>query len=348
MENAAFLKWKTVRSALAVLSLAALTACSGTASDSSSGGEEKAETAEAESTGLFEMKQITSWFPQVENAGQYYAQMEGFYEDEGIDMTTEPGGPQVSSISIVSSGQAQFGMAQADQVLYAIDEGIPLVAVFANFQKTPQGIMFHKDQPIKTFDDLGKGYEIYSAPGAGYWKYLVKEYDIEESQARSYTGDNTIFMSNKKAASQMYVTSEPYYLKQEGVETSHLLIADSGYSPYGDVLFTTKEFMEENPEMVQAFVNATKKGWEAFHEEPEKVYDYIKELDPEKTAEQMEYATGEMEELVYGGDATENGVGTMTEERWQTLIDQVYDLGLIEKKMEPSEVYTTEFLENAE
>lgn len=345
MENLSFLKWKSIRSAVAVLSISALAACSGTASDSSSGDEE---TAEAESAELFEMKQITSWFPQVENAGQYYAQMEGFYEDEGIEMTTEPGGPQVSSISIVSSGQAQFGMAQADQVLYAIDEGIPLVAVFANFQKTPQGIMFHKDQPIETFDDLGKDYEIYSAPGAGYWKYLVNEYDIDESQARSYTGDNTIFMSNKKAASQMYVTSEPYYLAQEGIETGHLLIADSGYSPYGDVLFTTKEFMEENPEMVQAYVNATKKGWDAYHEEPAKVYDYIKELDPEKTDEQMEYATGEMEELVFGGDAAESGVGTMTEERWQTLIDQVYELDLIENKMEPSDVYTTEFLENAE
>ncbi|WP_050180202.1 ABC transporter substrate-binding protein [Domibacillus robiginosus] len=344
MEKRSFSAWKAMRSAVAVLSIAALTACSGTASDGTSGEKE----AEAGSEELFKMKQITSWFPQVENAGQYYAQMEGFYEEEGIEMTTEPGGPQVSSISIVSSGKAQFGMAQADQVLYAIDEGIPLVAVFANFQKTPQGIMFHKDQPIKTFDDLGKGYEIYSAPGSGYSKYLVSEYDIDDSQLRTYTGDNKVFMANKKAASQMYVTSEPYYLKEQGVETGHLLIADSGYSPYGDVLFTTKEFMEENPEMVQAFVNATKRGWEAFHEEPAKVYDYIKTLDSEKTDEQMKYATGEMEELVFGGDAREQGVGIMTEERWQTLIDQVYELKLIEKKLEPADVYTTEFLEKAE
>ncbi|MFC0469885.1 ABC transporter substrate-binding protein [Halalkalibacter kiskunsagensis] len=293
---------------------------------------------------LFEMKQITSWFPQVENAGQYYAAMEGFYEEAGLDMTTEPGGPQVSSISIVSSGSAQIGMAQADQVLYAINEGIPLVAFFANFQTTPQGIMFHEDQPIESFNDLANGYEIYTAAGAGYWEYLVSQYDIEQDQNRVYTGDSSTFVSNDMAASQMYVTSEPFYLQEQGVPTGHLLIADSGYSPYGDVLFTTEAFMEEHPEMIQAYVNAITNGWEAFKEDPEKVYEYIIELEPEKTVEQMNYATEQMEELVFGGDAVEHGVGYMTEDRWETLIEQLYELELIDSLIPATDVFTTEFL----
>ncbi len=326
--------------------LIALTACGETEVEEVTTETEREDTTiEAnESAELFEMKQITSWFPQVENAGQYYAQMEGYYEEAGIEMTTEPGGPQVSSISIVSSKSAQFGMAQADQVLYAINEGIPLVAVFANFQKTPQGIMFHKDQQIESFDDLGDGYEIYTAAGAGYWEYLVSEYDIEQSQNRVYTGDNSTFVANEKAASQMYVTSEPYYLMEEGVETGHLLIADSGYSPYGDVLFTTKDFIEEHPEIVQAYVDATKKGWEAFKEDPEKVYDYIIELNPDKTVEQMAYATEKMEELVFGDDAVTHGVGYMSEERWQTLIDQLVGLELLDSQIPAEEVFTTDFL----
>ncbi|MFC0559370.1 ABC transporter substrate-binding protein [Halalkalibacter alkalisediminis] len=324
-----------------------LTACGGTnveeATTSETEPEEAKEEAEAPEE-LFEMKQITSWFPQVESAGQYYAQMEGFYEEAGIDMTTEPGGPQVSSISIVSSGSAQIGMAQADQVLYAINEGIPLVAIFANFQKTPQGIMFHKDQPIDSFEDLGDGYEIYTAAGAGYWEFLVSQFDIDQSQNRVYTGDSSAFVSNAKAASQMYVTSEPFYLAQEGIETGHLLIADSGYSPYGDVLFTTKDFIEEHPEIVQAYVDAVKKGWEAFKADPEKVYDYITELNPEKTAEQMAYATEQMEELAFGGDAAIHGVGYMTEERWSTLISQLYELGLLDSEIPAEDVFTTDFL----
>ncbi|GAE33132.1 ABC transporter substrate-binding protein [Halalkalibacter akibai] len=326
--------------------LFALTACGASEVEEATTGNLETEASEEEevSVDLFEMKQITSWFPQVENAGQYYAQMEGFYEEAGIEMTTEPGGPQVSSISIVSSGSAQIGMAQADQVLYAINEGIPLVAVFANFQKTPQGIMFHKDQGIESFDDLGNGYEIYTAAGAGYWEFLVNQFDIDSSQNRVYTGDSSAFVSNKKAASQMYVTSEPFYLQQEGIETGHLLIADSGYSPYGDVIFTTRAFMEENPEIVQAYVDAITKGWESFKAEPEKVYDYIIELNPDKTVEQMTYATEQMTELVFGGDAATHGVGYMTEERWQTLIDQLYELELIDSDISVEDVFTTEFL----
>ncbi|KHF41212.1 myristoyl transferase [Halalkalibacter okhensis] len=303
-----------------------------------------AEVVEEVDQELIEMKQITSWFPQVENAGQYYAAMEGFYEEAGIDMTTEPGGPQVSSIYIVSSGSAQIGMAQADQVLYAINEGIPLVVFFANFQKTPQGIMFHADQPIENYNDLADGYEIYTAAGAGYWEYLVSQFDIEADQNRVYTGDSSAFVSNEKAASQMYVTSEPFYLAQEGVETNHLLIADSGYSPYGDVLFTTKEYMEENPEAIQAYVDAITRGWAAFKEDPEKVYDYIIELEPEKTVEQMEYATEQMQDLVYGDDASEHGVGYMSEERWEELIGQLIELGLLDSEITAADVFTTEFL----
>jgi NitT/TauT family transport system substrate-binding protein len=306
--------------------------------------ETEEESDDEAATELFEIKQITSWFPQVENAGQYYAAMEGFYQEAGLDMTTEPGGPQVSSVSIVSSGSAQIGMAQADQVLYAINEGIPLVAFFANFQKTPQGIMFHADEAIEEFDDLANGYEIYTAAGAGYWEYLVSLYAIEQDQNRVYTGDNSTFVSNEKAASQMYVTSEPFYLQAQGVETGHLLIADSGYSPYGDVLFTTKDFMEEHPEIIEAYVEAITKGWEAFKEDPEKVYEYIIELEPEKTVEQMTYATEQMEDLVFGGDAVEHGVGYMTEERWQTLIDQLYELELVDSQIPAADVFTTKFL----
>ncbi|GAE27862.1 nitrate/sulfonate/bicarbonate ABC transporter substrate-binding protein [Halalkalibacter wakoensis JCM 9140] len=330
-----------------------LTACGGSTEEATSGEaepvdeptevDEEVEEEEAV-TELFEIKQITSWFPQVENAGQYYAAMEGFYEEAGLEMTTEPGGPQVSSISIVSSGSAQIGMAQADQVLYAINEGIPLVAFFANFQKTPQGIMFHADQPIETYDDLADGYEIYTAAGAGYWEFLVSQFEIEADQNRVYTGDSSAFVSNEKAASQMYVTSEPFYLAEQGVETGHLLIADSGYSPYGDVLFTTKAFMEEHPEVIQAYVDAITKGWEAFKEDPAKVYDYIIELEPEKTVDQMEYATEQMQELVFGGDAEENGVGYMSTERWEELIGQLVELGLLDSEIPAEDVFTTEFL----
>ncbi|KYG30758.1 ABC transporter substrate-binding protein [Alkalihalobacillus trypoxylicola] len=308
--------------------------------------ENEAEATAAEGNDeLTEITQVTSWFPQVENAGQYYAALEGFYEEEGLSVTTEPGGPTVSSTQIVASGNAEIGMAQADQVLNAINEGIPLVVFFANFQRTPQGIMYHAEHTVNDFNDLAGDFEIYTAAGAGYWDYLVSTTDITDNQNRVYSGDNTTFASNPLAASQMYVTSEPFYLEQEGIETGYLLIAESGYSPYGDVLFTTKDYLEENPDVIQSYVDAITKGWELFQENPEPLYPYIIELEPEKTVEQMTYATEQMQELVFGGDATDGGVGTMTEERWQTLIDQLTDLELIDEGLQPSDVYTTEFLQ---
>ncbi|PRO66661.1 myristoyl transferase [Alkalicoccus urumqiensis] len=326
------------------MAVAVLSACGG----ENDTVEESAQADETENTSaeLTEMTQVTSWFPQIESAGQYMADMEGYYEEEGIDMTTDPGGPEVSSVSIVASGNAEIGMAQGDEVLLAIEEGIPLVAVMANFQQSLQGIMYHGEHDVSDFDDLAGDFEIFTSAGAGYWEYLVASTDIEQEQNAVYSGDQSAFVSNSDAASQMYITSEPYYLDQEGVDVGTLLISDSGYENYGDVLFTTEEFYEENPELVQAYVDATVRGWEQFQEDPESVYDYVHDLaDNDSSTDQMEYATEQMDEHVYGGDAVENGVGYMSEERWQQLIDQLTELGVIESGMEASDVFVSDFID---
>lgn len=77
-------------------------------------------------------------------AGSMQRLSKGFYKEAGLDMTIQSGGPGISSTQIVAGGKAEFGMGQADEILLARQNGIPLVAIAATFQKNPQGIMFHK------------------------------------------------------------------------------------------------------------------------------------------------------------------------------------------------------------
>ncbi|GIQ61776.1 ABC transporter permease [Paenibacillus cisolokensis] len=287
---------------------------------------------------------VTNWFAQAEHGGLYAALEKGFYEEAGLDMTIEPGGPQVSSTQIVASGKAQFGMGQADQILLARESGIPLVVIFASFETSPQGLMVHKEENIASPAEL-EGRNVYVASGASYWEYLKKAYNLQDVQEMAYTGSLAPFLADGKVAIQGYVTSEPYEMREQNVDVDFLLNADFGYNPYANVLFTTESYLKENPEIVKAFVNATAKGFDYFKEHYEEINPVIQKENPDMPLEKLNYAAEAMIPLVYGEEAQKSGVGRMTQERWDTLAQQMTEAGMLKEKPDVTQVFTNEFFE---
>jgi NitT/TauT family transport system substrate-binding protein len=292
--------------------------------------------------GLVKVTQVTNWFAEPEHGGQYAALMKGFYEEAGLDMTITPGGPQVSATQIVSSGNAEFGMTQADSLLLAREQGIPIVAIAATFQKNPQGLIYHAGQNIHDFPDLN-GRTVYVAPGAGYWEYLKLKYHLDVNEM-AYNGSLANFINDPTSATQGYITSEPFSLKREGVETGILLHADSGYDPYANVLFTTEKMIEEKPELVRAFVEASVKGWDYYKDHYAEVNPFIQQYNPDLPLDALEYGATAQMDFVYGGDAASGGVGIMTEERWRTLADQMLEIGMLKEDPDVSKAFTNAFL----
>lgn len=307
----------------------------GTTDGEASAAEEPAE--------MMKITQVTNWFAQPEHGGQYTALAKGYYEAEGIDMTIEPGGPQVSSMQIVASGKAQFGMGQADEILTARDSGIPVVAIAAIFQKSPQAMLFHAEADIEDFEDLN-GRNVYTAPGSGYWDFIKKKYNLDQVNDMTYTGQFVNFIEDKNAVTQSYVTSEPFTLKQQGVETKYLLTYDAGFQPYSNVLYTTEAFLKEHPDVVKGFLAASVKGWNDYKDNYEELNEILKEKNPDLTLEGMKYGAEQEMPLIFTPETDANGMGTMTEERWSKLQNDMYDLGLLKNKEDINQVFTTEYL----
>ncbi|MCZ4142775.1 myristoyl transferase, partial [Escherichia coli] len=109
--------------------------------------------------------------------GLYAAKEQGYYNEAGLDMTIQAGGPQVSPTQIVASGKAQFGLATADQLLVAREEGIPLVAIATIFQKSPQGLMVHANQNISSLADLNNR-SVYVGTGSVFWDFVKSKYQL--------------------------------------------------------------------------------------------------------------------------------------------------------------------------
>lgn len=335
--------------------LAVMTACGGT----SGGNSEQPATSSSAPTGtaaasdpasepsappeVKKAKIVLNWFPKAQHGGVYAAKEQGIFEKFGFDMTIEPGGPQVSAVQIVASGNSQFGLAHADQIVIAKNQGIDLVVVAAALQGSPQAFMFQENVEVNDFEDLN-GRTVFIQPGITYWDYLKKTYDLSGVKEMTYTGQHVNFLADPESVTQAFLTSEPFFMEKEGVKTKTLLVSESGYDPYNVVLFVTKDYLESNKEEVSRFVEAFTEGWMSYKDTSEAVNAAIHEANPNIDLDAIQFEDEAQREFVYGGDAAEHGFGYMTEERWATLIDQLLELGLLKEKFDAKEIFTTEFL----
>lgn len=323
---------------LVILAIVVLASCGGGALSGQAQGDGEG------SSGLNSVSMQLSWFPEAEHGNIFAADEGGLYKQAGLKVEAKPGGPQVSPVQIVAGGQADFGMSDADTLALARSEDVPVVAIAAQFETSPQSLMFHKSSGMEKPEEMD-GKTVFVAPSANYWSYISERYDIKPEKTVAFSGTWGAFLEDKQSVTQAYTTSSPYILEEEeNVQVEEFLNADLGYNPY-PILFTTEKMIEKQPETVRAFVEASVEGWDNYYENTEKVNGVIRDLSPELSEELLAYTAEKERPLIYGKDARENDVGHMTAGRWETLIGQLEEVGALEEgAVNPESSYTNEFL----
>src|SRR3954467_14176987 len=99
-----------------------------------------ATTASGSGSGLKKVKLLLNWFPEAEHGGFYAALVNGYYREAGLDVDIVPGGPTVPVVQQVAGRQVEFGIANADPILFGRAEGAPVIAVMAPLQISPRCI----------------------------------------------------------------------------------------------------------------------------------------------------------------------------------------------------------------
>ena len=73
------------------------------------------------------------------------------------------------------------------------------------------------------------------------------------------------FLADKTLIQQGYLGSEPFVIKQmSGIDPVVLLVADGGYNGYSNIITTSRKLIDEKPDLVQRFVDASIEGWYSF------------------------------------------------------------------------------------
>ena len=293
--------------------------------------------------GLFPIVFQTDWYPQPEMGGFYQAQLQGLYKAQGLDVTIAPGGPAIVAEQQVATGAAQFGMSSSDLVLVDVSRGVPIVAVAATMQQDPQAVMVHENSPVHTFADL-EGHTIAARPGSTWFQYLLKRYNLKNVREIPATYSVANFLQDPDYIQQCFVTSEPYFARKAGAQVRTLMISATGYQPYR-AFFTSREFLAEHPDVVEKFVKASIEGWRNYLQDPALVDHEISRLNPAMNPEQMQYSIDTLKSghFIDGDGTPDSHLGHFTAERWNTIYQQLLDLKVVARPIDPATAYTTRF-----
>jgi NitT/TauT family transport system substrate-binding protein len=297
-----------------------------------------------DSSGLTPVRLQLDWYPQPEHGGFYTALLQGYYKAEGLDVTLLPL-PQYGSVAqLVSTGKAEFGLGSSDQILEWDSNGLPLEAVAATMQHDPQAIMVHKDSPVRDFKDL-EGRTIAAQTGATWLKYVIARYNLHQVRQVPSTLSIANFLADPAYVQQIFVTSEPFFVKQTGAEVRTFLISTSGYDPYR-VQFTTHKFAAEHPDIVTRFVRASVRGWQEYLRNPGPTNDHLLKLNPALNSSQEAYTAQALNNgnFITGSDSNPQ-TGRMTAQRWQATYEQLKSLGILQGQLDPTTAYSLKFLQ---
>ena len=290
----------------------------------------------------------TNWFAQAEHGGFYQAVAKGIYQEYGLDVTIKMGGPQVNGTQLLMGNAIDFYMGYTTDAIKAVENGIPKITVAAIFQKDPQIILAHPGVGHDTLASLkGKPIYISAEANTAFWPFLKAKYKYTDDQKRPYNFSVAPFLRDKNSAQQGYISSEPLKIeKQGGFKPFIFLLADYGYNPYANTIETRRELVERNPELVQRFVDASIKGWYSYLDNPEPGNQLIKEANPEMNDRQLAYSLKKIKEygLVVSGDAETKGIGTMTEERWQSIFNNFVEVGVFNADIDYQQAFTLDFV----
>jgi NitT/TauT family transport system substrate-binding protein len=302
-----------------------------------------------ESGGLTPVRLQLDWYPQPEHGGFYAAQMLGYYKAEGLDVTMLPLPEYGSAAQLVSTGKADIGLGSSDQVLEWDSNGLPLLAIAATMQHDPQAIMVHADSPIHDLKDL-EGHTISAQTGATWLKYVESRYNLHNVRQIPSTLSIANFLADPNYVQQIFVTSEPFFAKQAGVQVRTLLISSSGYDPYR-VQFTTRDFAAQHPDVAAKFVRASIRGWREYLQDPAPTNALLLKLNPALNPAQEAYTaqalrdggfiTGASISGTQGADQT----GQMTAARWQASYEQLKPLGILQGPLDPTIAYSLKFIQ---
>ncbi|WP_372612635.1 ABC transporter substrate-binding protein [Aquicoccus sp.] len=238
------------------------------------------------------------WVTQAQFAGYYVAQDRGFYEEEDLDVTIKPGGPDIAPTQVIAGGGADVMVDWMPAALAAREKGLPLVNIAQPFKSSGMMLTCRKDAGIETTDDFkGKTLGVWFFGNEFPFLSWMSQLDIstdggEDGVTVLKQGFNVDPLLQGQAACVSTMTYNEYWqVIDAGLTPEELVVfkyEDQGVATLEDGLYVLEENLEdpEFKDKMVRFVRASMKGWKWAQENPDEAAMIV--LDNDETGAQTE------------------------------------------------------------
>lgn len=288
-------------------------------------------------------------------APQYVAIEEGYFKDEGLDLTLVTGFGADKTMTAVISGEADIGFMGAEASVYAYQEGATDAVVnFAQLtQRAGNFLVAREEMPDFKWEDL-KDKKVLGGRKGGMpemvFEYILRKNGLDPqkdltidqsidfgSTAAAFTGDTSadFTVEFEPSATALEKEGAGYVVASLGV--------DSGYVPYTSYSAKTS-YMEKNPEIIQKFTNALQKGME-----------YVQSHTPEEIAEVIapQFAETDLDTVTaivkryYDQDTWKSNL-IFEKESFELLEDILEDSDELSERVSYEDLVTTKYAREAD
>jgi NitT/TauT family transport system substrate-binding protein len=343
----------------AALGLAATAVAATAAACGSSGSTtEPAASASGSSGSSAELRPVKlqlQWVAQAQFAGYYAAVDQGYYKDEGLDVTIVEGGPDIVPQDVLSAGDVDYAISWVPKVLGSIEQGAKITNVAQIFERSATTQISFKDKNItspaafksKNIGSWGFGneWELF----AGMQKEGVAVSDIKLiTQAFDMNG----FLDGDIDAAQAMTYNEyAQVLETKNPKTDKLYTADDlnviswndvGTSMLQDAIWANSEKLGDSAyaDQTTKFVKASIKGWVYARDNPEQAAKIVADAGSQLGESHQLWMTNEVNKLIWPSTA---GAGTIDDAAWK----QTVDIAMSTKNETGATIITTPPPENA-
>ena len=309
----------------AAFGAAALAGCSGESAPAGS--------VASSASGLKKITFALDWTPNTNHTGVYVAAARGYYEEAGLEVEIVQA-PENGADALVATGDAQFGVSFQDTMASYVssDSKLPVSAVAAIIQHNTSGIISRAEKgithPAAMMDHT---YATWEGPiEQGVIKRCVEADGGDFSRVQmipsTVTDEVTALETDQVDTIWIYWAWAGVKCELAGLDTNYFAFADIDpvFDFYTPVLIANDSLIADDPETVQAFVDATRRGYEDCIADPDGAADALLEAAPELDGDLVR-ASQEYLADQYQADASAWGI--IDQDRWDAFFAWVSEQG---------------------
>jgi NitT/TauT family transport system substrate-binding protein len=294
-----------------------------------------------------------NWTPQAQHIPFFAAKGKGFYEKEGIDVDIQKGAGSGKTIQRVATGDSEFGLASAVNLVQAIPKGIGNVRLIgAVFCNSPQLIVsLKKNNWTKPQDVVDKKVATTAFAALRHVLPILFLRNNVKGKAEFLLMDSGVIFQSVMAGTadfgDNYTPNMPSWsalAKKAGVELNVMNFAEFGLNHYDLSLICSTETMKNKPDLVKRFLKATYQGFRFTKENPDAAVDLFIKFNPVLNRETNKEGLNATFALLEDDYTKKHGLGMMDPQKIQATIDLVREGFKIEKTIKADDFYTNKYL----